>query len=155
MIKTSKRNADRDDRPIRLGRARAALVVYRIIHGQPHFLLVSSTRNPDKLTLPGGKVGPDESPIKTAIRETVEEAGVLTDPPHTLGRYLHHKRKRRVYPTQTFLARYARSAGDRESRNRLWLTYDELDSVALTLRKPIRKQIRLAVDLLIERRLVA
>lgn len=155
MSKPAQPATSRDDTPIRLGRARAALVVYRIINGQAHFLLVSSARDPDKLTLPGGKVDPGESPVKAAIRETAEEAGILTDPPHSLGRYLHYKRKRRVYPTQTFIARYARTRSDRESRNRLWLTYEELDSVALALRKPIRKQIRLAVEQLIARRAVA
>lgn len=144
-----------ETRPIRLGRERAALVVYRVIRGEPRFLLISSARNPDKLTLPGGKIDSDESPATAAMRETTEEAGVMTDVPVALGRYLHHKRKRRVYPTQTFLARFAGSTRDREDRTRLWLSLDELADPAYQVRKPIRKQLKRAARELSTRRVAA
>lgn len=144
-----------DTRPLRLGKPRAALIVYRMHRGRPVFLLVSSARRPGKLTLPGGKIDPEETPARAAMRETAEEAGVLTEPPVALGDYLHRKRKRRIHPTQTFLARYAGSLADYEDRARLWLTYDEACDAGYTLRKPIRKQLKRAARKLVARRIAA
>ena len=148
-------NQDAETRPLRLGRARAALIVYRIVQGQPRFLLVSSARNPDKLTLPGGKIDRDESPARAAMRETAEEAGVVTNRPRDLGDYLHRKRARRYHPTQTFIAEFAGSLKEREARTRLWLSLEEIADAGLVLRKPIRKQIKQAARLIDRRRLAA
>lgn len=146
------RSPSTDTRPLRLAKPRAVLIVYRLINDQPHFLLISAASDCDKLTLPGGKIDPHESPADAAIRETREEAGVLTDPPRPLGRYLHRKRKRRVHPTDTFLARYAGQLNNREDRARLWLHIDELACANFKLKKPIRKQLRHAAATLRQRR---
>lgn len=47
-------------------------------------LLVTSSRRPDNWIVPGGGVEPDEEPACTAVREVLEEAGVVG----TLGRCL-------------------------------------------------------------------
>lgn len=133
-----------DARPLRIGRPRAALVVYRLINEQPHVLLIASANNPDKLTLPGGKIGPDESPIQAAMRETAEEAGVLTDRPELLGQYLHRKRKRRYHPTDTYLARFVGTLHEYEGRRRVWVHLDELAVLKPSVRKMIRKQLKQA-----------
>lgn len=47
-------------------------------------LLVTSSRRPELWIVPGGGVEPDEEPAVTAVREVLEEAGVIG----TLGRCL-------------------------------------------------------------------
>lgn len=47
-------------------------------------LLVTSSRRPDNWIVPGGGVEPNEDPATTAVREVLEEAGVIG----TLGRCL-------------------------------------------------------------------
>lgn len=47
-------------------------------------LLVTSSRRPNNWIVPGGGVEPNEEPASTAIREVLEEAGVVG----TLGRCL-------------------------------------------------------------------
>ncbi|MFN3167044.1 MAG: NUDIX hydrolase [Phycisphaeraceae bacterium] len=144
-----------DDRPLRLGRPRAALVVYRVIDGRPHVLLVGASKTPGKLTLPGGKIDAGETPMRAAMRETAEEAGVLTDPPQALGEYLHRKSNRRYHPTQTFLARFVGTLHEYEGRARRWLDVEALRDPSLKLRKPIRKQLASAFASLERRRAAA
>lgn len=40
-------------------------------------LLVTSSRRPDNWIVPGGGVEPEEEPSVTALREVLEEAGVI------------------------------------------------------------------------------
>lgn len=40
-------------------------------------LLVTSSRRPDNWIVPGGGVEPEEEPSVTAVREVLEEAGVI------------------------------------------------------------------------------
>lgn len=138
-------------RPTRLGKPRASLVVYRVDPDGVRFLLISSRRNPDKLTLPGGKVGATEAAASAAMRETLEEAGVSTHPPVGMGSYLHRKRRGRVHPTDTFLASYAGSKASAEDRQVLWLTREELALKHFRIRKPIRKQLTRAALMLADR----
>jgi 8-oxo-dGTP pyrophosphatase MutT (NUDIX family) len=144
-----------DDRPMRLGRARAALVVYRVVDGRPHVLLVGASKSPSRLTLPGGKVDAGETPRQAAMRETAEEAGVLTDPPQALGQYLHRKSTGRYHPTDTYLARFVGTLHEYEGRARHWLDVVALSDPSLKLRKPIRKQLMSAFASLQRRRVAA
>lgn len=57
---------------------------YRFFIGSLQVLLVTSSRRPDNWIVPGGGVEPNEEPSNTAIREVLEEAGVVG----TLGRCL-------------------------------------------------------------------
>lgn len=141
---TSVRRKSEEDRPIRMGKPRAALVVYRLVNGRAHFLLISAANNPDKWTLPGGKVGRNETACQAAIRETVEEAGALIDDLRQLGRYLHRKQGQRYHPTQTYLAKFVGQLREHEDRDRHWIHADELDDGRVQLRKPIRKQLERA-----------
>lgn len=127
---------------------RAALVVYRHLLGQPHFLLISTRRDRNRLTLPGGKVDAHETPLQSAIRETYEEAGVLTDRHQPLCQYEHKKMSGKVFPTQTFLAQYAGYQPDHEKRELHWLTVAELWDASRSIRRPVREQIERAIDLL-------
>ena len=127
---------------------RAALGVYRHVLGQPRFLLISTRRDHSRLTLPGGKVDKHETPLESAIRETVEECGVLTEHHQPLCRYEHEKLNGKVFPTQTFLAHYAGYESGHEARELHWLTVAELWDARRTIRRPVREQIERAIDLL-------
>ncbi|MEO0474854.1 MAG: NUDIX domain-containing protein [Planctomycetota bacterium] len=127
---------------------RAALVVYRHLLGQPRFLLISTRRDRNRLTLPGGKVDKGETPMESAIRETVEECGVLTEGHQPLCRYEHEKTSGKVFPTQTFLAHYAGYEAGHEARELHWLTVAEMWDASKTIRRPVREQIERAIDLL-------
>jgi len=142
----------------RLRRPRAAIIVYRFVEDQPQFLLVSSSANPNRLTLPGGKIGSNESAIQAAIRETVEEAGVLTHALRPIDQYLHPKRGRRLHPTQTFLAPFAGQLSTHEPRTQYWLSPEGLANLkylGLKIRSPIRKQLAIALDILSDLRRIA
>ena len=127
---------------------RAALVVYRHLLGQPRFLLISTRRDRTRLTLPGGKVDAGETPLQSAIRETVEECGVLTERHQPLCRYEHEKTSGKVFPTQTFLAQYAGYEAGHEERELHWLTVAELWDASRSICRPVREQIERAIDLL-------
>ncbi len=128
--------------------SRAALIVYRQLMGQPHFLLISARRDANRLTLPGGMVDKNESAIQSAIRETLEESGVLTDRHQFLGLYQHQKTNGKVYPTQTFIARYAGYQANHEKRSLHWLTVAELRQASQSIRQAVREQVELAADAL-------
>jgi 8-oxo-dGTP diphosphatase len=134
--------------PVAFVTPRAALVVYRHVLGEPRFLLISTRRDPSRLTLPGGKVDKHETPLASAIRETLEESGVLTDQHQPLCQYEHEKTSGKVFPTQTFLARYAGYQAGHEARELHWLTVAELWDASRTIRRPVREQIERAIDLL-------
>jgi 8-oxo-dGTP diphosphatase len=127
---------------------RAALVVYRHLLGQPRFLLISTRRDKNRLTLPGGKVDAHETPLQSAIRETLEESGVLTDRHEPLGQYDHKKLSGKVFPTQTYLAHYVGYEAGHEKRDLHWLTVAELWEASRSIRRPVREQIERAIDLL-------
>lgn len=130
---------------LRLGKPRAALIVYRYDEaGQPRLLMITAKHKRGRLTLPGGKIDRNETAARAAIRETREESGVLTHTPRPMGCYLHRKRKGRVHPTDTFLAGYAGQLSEREPRELVWLSPADVESEHLDIKKPIRKQLRRA-----------
>lgn len=136
---------------VRLAKPRAAMIAYRWVNQQPHFLLISSRKNPQKLTLPGGKVARHESPVQAAIRECREESGVLTDAPSELGNYLHRKAGHRLHPTRTYLAPLLGQLSDREQRSVHWLSIDQVLASPFLIRRSIQSQIGLAADELLRR----
>lgn len=140
--------AQAESKAMPVGCPRAAMVVYRHLLGQPHFLLIGTRRQNDRLTLPGGKIDADESALETAIRETIEEAGVMTDRHLELDSYAHQKTSGRVHPTKTFLARYVGYGTGHEARELCWLTLSELTARSQTIRQPIREQIERAAEVL-------
>jgi|GEM_PF-2197476 len=147
-----KKLPDTDHEPIRLGRARGSLIVYRYTGDQLCFLLVSSRRRPDRLTLPGGKTRSDEDTRQAAIRETLEESGVYTAPNvHSLDQYLHRKRGPRIHPTDTYLGYYAGRITPREPREIYWLSLEDIESSQRNIPKPIRKQLRQAAQAIRDR----
>ncbi|MFI4861788.1 MAG: NUDIX domain-containing protein [Phycisphaerales bacterium JB063] len=125
----------------KLGKPRAAAVVWRPKQGQVEFLIVSCSNNPNRFTLPGGKIDAGETGPQAALRETREEAGVVAFAQRCLGSYLHRKRGQRVCPTRVYLARYQADATPDELRNSRWLTARELSASRLNLRDEAREMI--------------
>lgn len=119
-------------------RRRAACICVKN-ESEDEVLLVTSSRRPDHWIIPGGGVEPEEEPSVTAIREVIEEAGVVG----TLGRCLgvfevgNDERKHRtevfVMIVKEELAEWedSRSIG----RQRKWFTLDEALK-QLSLHKP-------------------
>uniref|UniRef100_A0A1B6CXV2 diphosphoinositol-polyphosphate diphosphatase n=1 Tax=Clastoptera arizonana TaxID=38151 RepID=A0A1B6CXV2_9HEMI len=82
-------------------RRRAACICVRS-ESENEVLLVTSSRSPDHWIIPGGGVEPEEEPSVTAVREVIEEAGVLG----TLGRCLGvFEVRQEVNETYSFLIR--------------------------------------------------
>lgn len=55
------------------------------VHAIRQVLLVTSSRNIDHWIVPGGGVDPGEEPAVTAVREVLEEAGVVGNLGRSLG----------------------------------------------------------------------
>lgn len=127
--------------PTQANATRAALVVYRRLLGQPHVLLISARRDRGRLTLPGGKVDAHETALDSAVRETFEESGVLTDQHQLFGHYTHEKTNGKLFPTQTYVARFAGYEPGHERRDLHWLTLADLSDSALSIRPAVREHV--------------
>lgn len=110
----------------KLGRRRAAILVYRRSRGRIEFLLISRRRRDGALVLPGGRIDAHERPDLAARREAAEEAGVEVRVEQFVGEYLHAKRDGRQIPTAVFLGRAVGRCDAAEDRRVHWLTADEL-----------------------------
>ncbi|MFH8737179.1 NUDIX hydrolase [Streptomyces sp. NPDC017964] len=78
---------------------------------------------------PAGKVEPGESPEEAAVREALEEAGVVVEPRTVIGERLHPVTRRRiVYVACWWLSGAARAASPREVAEAVWVPFDELPS---------------------------
>jgi 8-oxo-dGTP pyrophosphatase MutT (NUDIX family) len=68
----------------------AALVPLHEKDGAPHLLLTRRPRHmrrhPGQLSVPGGRIDPDEDPLAAALREAEEEIGLPPDRADVLGR---------------------------------------------------------------------
>ena len=106
---------------------RAVALVYRSHNGQRGFLLVSASRERDRMVIPGGLIESHESPEATAIRETREEAGVQCAVERHIGQYLHRKGDAgKQLWTSVYLARFQSEHRSEEDRAVLWVRAEEL-----------------------------
>lgn len=119
-------------------RRRAACICVRN-DSENEVLLVTSSRRPDHWIVPGGGVEPEEEPSVTAIREVVEEAGVLGKLDRCLGVFENDERKHR---TEVFVMVVTEELPEWEDsrsigRQRKWFTLDEALK-QLSLHKPMQ-----------------
>ncbi|XP_075225425.1 diphosphoinositol polyphosphate phosphohydrolase 1 Aps isoform X1 [Lycorma delicatula] len=121
-------------------RRRAACICVKN-ESEDEVLLVTSSRRPDHWIVPGGGVEPEEEPSVTAIREVIEEAGVVG----TLGRCLgvfevgNDEKKNR---TEVFVMVVTEELPEWEDsrsigRQRKWFSLDEALK-QLSLHKPVQ-----------------
>lgn len=118
-------------------RRRAACICVRS-EAEDEVLLVSSSRSSDSWIVPGGGVEPDEQPATTAVREVIEEAGVIGRLGRRLGVFENDERKHR---TEVFVMLVTEELPEWEDsrsigRRRKWFTIDEAFK-QLSLHKPV------------------
>jgi 8-oxo-dGTP pyrophosphatase MutT (NUDIX family) len=101
----------------------AAAVPYRIRRGRLEIALVTSRRR-THWVVPKGSIEPGEKPRQSALREALEEAGVIGElHGRPLGSYVYEK-ERGVYRVRVFLLRVTRVLDrwpERRRRDRTWV----------------------------------
>ncbi|XP_022184114.1 diphosphoinositol polyphosphate phosphohydrolase 1 isoform X3 [Nilaparvata lugens] len=119
-------------------RRRAACICVRN-ESEDEVLLVTSSRRPDHWIVPGGGVEPEEEPSVTAMREVIEEAGVVG----TLGRCLgvfevrNDERKHRTEVFVLVVTEELPEWEDSRSRQRKWFSLEDALK-QLSLHKPVQ-----------------
>lgn len=118
-------------------RRRAACICVKS-ESENEILLVTSSSHPDHWIVPGGGVEPEEEPSMTAIREVVEEAGVLGKLGRRLGVFDNDERKHR---TEVFVMVVTEELPEWEDsknigRQRKWFTLE--DALKQLSHKPVQ-----------------
>ena len=114
--------------------------------GKPQVLLVTSKRNPKQWIFPKGHVEPGETAEAGALREALEEAGVVSK---SIGRagVVQHRFLGVTKRIEYFLAELIREDGPpEEGRKRMWCDLDE--AIARLSFRDMRKLLRKAWELL-------
>ncbi|HUF46843.1 MAG TPA: NUDIX domain-containing protein [Vicinamibacterales bacterium] len=121
-------------------------VVVRVVESQARFLLVSARRQPDIWVLPKGHIDPGETAEATAVREVLEEAGVVASVIAPVGR-IEFDTARGHVSADYFLMRYEQEGLAEEDRRRAWMA--ETDAVAALPFEDMRALIRRAAGILV------
>lgn len=99
-------------------------VVVRTDGTAARYLLVSARLTPNEWVLPKGHIEPSEKPEDTAVREVLEEAGVVAVPATRLDT-IEFSNWRGPVRAQFFLMRYAGEGEASERRRLAWMPVDE------------------------------
>jgi 8-oxo-dGTP pyrophosphatase MutT (NUDIX family) len=100
-------------------------IVVRLDRDSPQVLLVSAKRNPKNWIFPKGHIEKGESPEAAALRETKEEAGVVSKLVAPAG-VLEYRFLGVTARVEYFLALFTREASSPEDgRKRIWCSIDE------------------------------
>lgn len=120
-------------------RRRAACICVRS-DAEAEVLLVTSSRRPELWIVPGGGVEPEEEPSVTAVREVLEEAGVIGKLGRCLGVF---ENSEHMHRTEVFVMTVTKELEEWEDsrsigRKRQWFSIDEALS-QLELHKPTQR----------------
>jgi 8-oxo-dGTP pyrophosphatase MutT (NUDIX family) len=100
-------------------------IVFRVEHGAPAMLVVTSKRDPSHWIFPKGHIEAGETAAGTALRETVEESGVSGDLVGSVGAPLEFEWAGKRYRVQYFLIRATSEGASLEGRQKAWLPFEE------------------------------
>ena len=114
---------------------RAACVCVRD-DSESEVLLVSSSARPDTWIIPGGKIQHNEAAETSALREAMEEAGVVGGLGRCLGVFDNDERKHRTTVFVLIVHELTDVYEDRGLRNRAWFSLEEA-AKALVQYKPL------------------
>ncbi|KAL5289764.1 NUDT3 family protein [Megaselia abdita] len=120
-------------------RRRAACICVRS-EAETEVLLVTSSRRPELWIVPGGGVEPDEESSVTAVREVLEEAGVIGELGRCLGVF---ENSEHMHRTEVFVMTVTKELEEWEdsrsiSRKRQWFSVDDA-LIQLALHKPTQR----------------
>jgi 8-oxo-dGTP pyrophosphatase MutT (NUDIX family) len=100
-------------------------IVVRLDGDEPQVLLVTAKRNPKRWIFPKGHIEKGESAEEAALREALEEAGVVGKPIGPAG-ILEYRFLGVGFRVEYFLALLKREAGPPEKgRTRVWCSLEE------------------------------
>ncbi|XP_013115145.1 diphosphoinositol polyphosphate phosphohydrolase 2 [Stomoxys calcitrans] len=120
-------------------RRRAACICVRS-EAEAEVLLVTSSRRPELWIVPGGGVEPEEEPSVTAVREVLEEAGVMGKLGRCLGVF---ENQDHMHRTEVFVMTVTKELEEWEDsrsigRKRQWFSIDDA-LTQLALHKPTQR----------------
>jgi len=123
-------------------RRRAACICVRSVE-ETEILLVTSSKCPqgDELWIvPGGGVEPDESASSTAVREVLEEAGVIGNLGRCLGMFENREHRHRTEVYVLLVTKELDEWEDSKSigRRRQWFSFEDALAI-LALHKPTQR----------------
>ena len=99
-------------------------IAFRIEHGAPAVLVVTSKRDPSQWIFPKGHIEKGETAGETALRETLEESGVSGELVGAVGAPLAFEWAGKRYRVQYFLIRATSESPSLEGRQKAWLPLD-------------------------------
>ena len=99
-------------------------VVVRGQGAELRVLLVTATRQVNQWVFPKGHIETGETAEQAAVREVVEEAGVVAAVREPVGT-LEFRNARGIVRAQFFLMTFESEGAPRESRQRAWFTVEE------------------------------
>ena len=100
----------------------AGVVVFRRTGAGLYFLVLRAYNNWD---FPKGHVEDGESLTETAVRETLEEAGVVGEAIESIGAPLEFEFREQLYRVQYFLIRLISETDAGDGREKKWFPVDE------------------------------
>ena len=118
-------------------------IVFRRTGAGISILLVRAKRDPSAWIFPKGHIEPGETARATAVRETLEEAGVQGEAIGEIGDPQAFEWLGRWYRVQYFLIRMTSESDETDGREKAWFSFDEaLDRVSFTSARDLLRQAR-------------
>jgi 8-oxo-dGTP pyrophosphatase MutT (NUDIX family) len=124
-------------------------VVFRRDGAGISILLVRAKRDPSAWIFPKGHIEPGETARATAVRETMEEAGVHGQAIGGIGDPQEFEWAGRWYRVQYFLIRMTSESDETDGRAKAWFPFDEaLDRVSFDSARALLHQARQRIEAL-------